>query len=166
VADDIEARMSAASRAASNDLGLVPFATCDMRSQDPFNSIDEANGIFNWADEDEDRSADADAPVKNPLRASQAALYVKNDGSKRSHYVGLHHVVRDGKLAHSQIGALKAAMQLATGKFDKDIPAEHRSAVRSHINQELSVFTDGGDSDEASDEDERMKRRLEFLNAV
>jgi HK97 family phage prohead protease len=68
--ESVELRPSAASRATNVHLGVVPFAAYDVRSEGPFNSIDEANGIFNWSDgEDEDRSADS--PVANKLKSSQ-----------------------------------------------------------------------------------------------
>jgi hypothetical protein len=169
VADYVEARMSAATRAASeNNLGVVPFSRCDARSEDSFNSVDEANGIINWADgSDEDRSADA--PVKQVLRASQGFLYVKNDGSKRSDYVGPHHTVRDGELAHSQIGTLKAASYFVRGKLD--IPAEHRAAVKQHIDSEMNLwFGDGGESEDGSDDSkaeiERSRARLAEAKAT
>lgn len=153
--ESVELRTSAVSRAASNDLGVVGYSPCDLRSEDPFDSLDEANGIFNWADgEDEDRSADGDAPVKNPLRASQGFLFVKGQGQKRADFIGPHHTIVDGKLAHSQIGALKTAMQLASGKLD--IPAEHRAAAKAHIDQELSVWM--GDSQRS-----RLRARYENL---
>jgi hypothetical protein len=155
--DDLEKRMSGATRSA--DLGIVPFTSCDARSTNSYNADDEANGIFAWADgEDEDRSADA--PVKNALRASAGFLYVKGTGSKRSDYIGAHHTIVAGQLAHSQIGTLKAAMSLAAGKLD--IAAEHRDEVQSHINDEMSLWY--GDSDE--DEDERMRSRLAFLKVL
>ena len=168
VADDIEARMASATRAASTDhLGVVPFSQYDARSEDPFNSVDEANGIINWAD-GSDEGRIADAPVKNVLRASQGFLYVKNDGSKRSDYVGAHHTVRDGQLAHSQIGTLRCAMDLVRGKLD--IPAEHRAAAKDHIDSEMNLwFGDSGESADGTDdidsEFERSKARSRLADA-
>jgi uncharacterized protein len=160
VADDIEARMAAArDDDVTEHLGAVPFSRCDSRSEDSFDSVDEANGIINWADgEDEDRSADA--PVTNRLKAAQGFLYVANDGSQRSDYVGPHHTVRDGKLAHSQIGTLKAAMDLATKKLD--IPAEARADCESHIAKEMDIWWGDGSGDTENEiERSRAKARLE-----
>jgi HK97 family phage prohead protease len=163
VADDIEARMSAATRAASTGhLGVVPFSQYDNRNSDSFDSVDEANEIINWADgEDEDRTADA--PVKNRLKAAQGFLYVKNAGEKRSDYVGPHHTIVDGQLAHSQIGTLRCARSLASGKLD--IPQEHRAAAKDHVNSEMNLwFGDGGENDsqdgEVGSEIERSRNRL------
>ncbi|SRR5258708_1206852 len=164
--DDLEARMASAVRAASSHLGVVPFSQNDARSEDPFNSVDEANGIINWADgSDEGRAADS--PVKNKLKAAQGFLYVKNDGSKRSDYVGAHHTVRDGQLAHSQIGTLRCAMDLVRGKLD--IPAEHRDACKDHLASEMNLwFGDGGESEDGTGEDsefERSKARSRLAEA-
>ena len=166
--DDLEARMSSAVRAESTQhLGVVPFSQNDARSEDPFNSVDEANGIINWADgSDEDRAADS--PVKNKLKAAQGFLYVKNDGSKRSDYVGAHHTVRDGQLAHSQIGTLRCAMDLVRGKLD--IPAEHRADAKQHMDSEMNLwFGDGGESEDGTDdidsELERSRARTRLAEA-
>jgi len=152
---------SAATRAASNShLGVVPFAQCDARSDSSYNSADEANGIINWADgEDEDRSADA--PVKNPLKAAQGFLYVKNAGEKRSDYVGPHHTIVDGQLAHSQIGALRCLSSLVRGQLD--IPSEARAAAKQHLDSEMDLwFGDEGDDLETGEiERNRAKARLE-----
>jgi HK97 family phage prohead protease len=167
VADYAEARMSAV-RAAGADLsnlGVVPFVRGDAMSDDTYNSDDEANGIINWAeDSDEDRSADA--PVKNKLKASQGFLYVKGDGSKRSDYVGPHHTIVDGKLAHSQIGALRCAKDFVSGNLD--IPAEHRAAAKQHLDSELGLWFGDGDGGLSDDQrqaavDEQLRTRLMFL---
>jgi uncharacterized protein len=165
--DDLEARMASASRAASTNLGLVPFAACDARSDRSYNPVDEANGIFGWADgEDEDRSADA--PVKNRMKAAQGFLYVKNAGEKRSDYVGPHHTIVDGQLAHSQIGSLRCLSALVQGKLE--IPAEHRAAAKAHVDSELNLwFGDEGDSEDGGDaeesEIERSKARARIADA-
>jgi HK97 family phage prohead protease len=151
-------------RAASSHLGSVPFAACDARSERSYNSADEANGIINWADgQDEDRSADA--PVKNKLKAAAGFLYVANQGEKRSDYRGAHHTIVDGSLAHSQVGSLRAAMSLATGKLD--IPAEHRAAAKQHIDSELSVWIGNNDSEDgdAENETERSLARTRLAQA-
>jgi HK97 family phage prohead protease len=153
--DDLEARMASAVRAAANHLGSVPFAACDARSERSFNSADEANGIINWADGvDEDRSADA--PVKNKVKAASGFLFVKNAGEKRSDYIGPHHTIVDGSIAHSQVGTLRCAMSLATGKLD--IPAEARSAAKAHLDSELSVWM-GNDSEDGDVENEVERSR-------
>jgi HK97 family phage prohead protease len=159
VADDIQARMAAATRAASkNNLGVVPFSRCDARSEDSFNSVDEANGIINWADgSDEDRSADS--PVENTFKAAQGFLYVKGRGEKRSDYIGPHHTIVDGKLAHSQIGTLRCMSDLVRGKLD--IPAEHRAAAKEHMVSELNLwFGDDSTDDLEQSEIERSRNRL------
>jgi HK97 family phage prohead protease len=168
VADYVEARMSAATREASTDhLGVVPFSQYDARSEDSFNSVDEANGIINWADgSDEDRAGDA--PVKNRMKAAQGFLYVKNAGEKRSDYIGPHHTIVDGQLAHSMVGSLRCAMALATRKLD--IPAEHRAAAKQHIDSELNVwFGDDGESEDGTDdvdsEIERSRARTRLAEA-
>ncbi len=163
VAEGVEARMSAVRSAASSHLGSVPFSSYDARSERSYNSADEANGIINWADgEDEDRAADA--PVKNKVKAASGFLFVKNAGEKRSDYIGPHHTIVDGELAHSQIGTLRCAMSLATGKLD--IPAEARSAAKAHLDSELSVWmgNDSEDSD-AESEVERSKARTRLAEA-
>jgi HK97 family phage prohead protease len=163
IADDIEQRMARAAGAELSDIGVVPFVRGDAMSEDTYNCDDEANGIINWAeDSDEDRSA----PVKNKLKASQGFLYVKGDGSKRSDYVGPHHTVRDGKLAHSQIGALRAAKAFVSGNMD--IPAEHRGAVKQHLDSEMGLWFGDGDGGESDDQrqaavDEQLRTRLMFL---
>ncbi len=166
IADDIQQRMTAARGASSPEhLGVVPFAVSDARSEDPYNSVDEANGIINWADgEDEDRAADA--PVKNRMKAAQGFLFVKNNGSKRSDYVGAHHTVRDGKLAHSQIGVLRCARDLSSGNLG--IPAEHRAAANDHLEQEFALWSDGGISDDERQAavDEQLRTRLMFLKSL
>jgi HK97 family phage prohead protease len=169
IADDIAARMTAARGAASTDhLGVVPFASYDARCDRSYNSENEANGIFKWADgSDEDRSADA--PVKNRMKAAQGFLYVKNDGTKRSDYIGAHHTIADGQLAHSMVGSLRCAMALATGKLD--IPSEHRAAAKDHIGSELNLwFGDGGESEDGTDdvdsEIERSRARLAEAKAT
>ena len=166
--DDLEARMASAVRsAASNHLGVVPFASYDARSEDSFNSVDEANGIINWADgSDEDRAGDA--PVKNRMKAAQGFLYVKNAGEKRSDYIGPHHTIVGGQLAHSMVGSLRCAMALATRKLD--IPAEHRAAAKQHIDSELNVwFGDDGESEDGTDdvdsEIERSRARTRLAEA-
>jgi HK97 family phage prohead protease len=165
--DDLEARMASAVRAASSHLGVVPFSQYDARSEDPFNSVDEANGIINWADgSDEGRAADA--PVKNKVKAASGFLFVKNAGEKRSDYVGAHHTIVDGKLAHSQIGTLRCAMDLVRGKLD--IPAEHRDACKEHLDSEMNLwFGDGGESadgtDDVDSEFERSKARSRLAQA-
>jgi HK97 family phage prohead protease len=151
-------------RAANSHLGVVPFSACDARSERSYNSADEANGIINWADgEDEDRSADA--PVKNKLKAAAGFLYVKNAGEKRSDYIGPHHTIVDGQLAHSQIGTLRCAMALASNKLS-DIPAEHRAAAKQHIDSELSVWMgDGSEDGDVENEVERSKARQRLTEA-
>lgn len=168
IAEDIEARMSAATRAASTShLGVVPFSKHDARSEDSFNSVDEANGIINWADgEDEDRSADA--PVTNKLKASQGFLYVKNDGSKRSDYLGAHHTIVGCQLAHSQIGVLRCMRDFVSGTLD--IPAEHRAAAKEHLDSEWNIWAgDGGENGsedgELGSEIERSKARARVAEA-
>ncbi len=164
VPDDLEARMASATRAATEASGEpVPFVNLgkDKRSEDPFNSVDEANGIINWADgEDEDRAADA--PVRNKLKASQGFAYVANNGENRSDYLLPHHQVRSGELVHSQIGALRAMMSFKTKAVD--IPAEHRNAVESHLQQELSYWFPA-DNDENDSELERSKARARIAEA-
>jgi hypothetical protein len=161
VAEDIEARMAAATRAATTDhLGVVPFSRCDARSEDSFNSVDEANGIINWADgSDEDRAADA--PVTNRMKAAQGFLFVANDGSKRSDYVGVHHTIVDGQLAHSQIGTLRCMSDLVRGKLD--IPGEHRAAAKNHLDSEWNVWA--GDGGENGSEDGELGSELERSKA-
>jgi HK97 family phage prohead protease len=157
--DDLEKRM-ASLRGASEHLGVVPFASCAARSEDPYNSVDEANGIINWADgEDEDRAADS--PVTNKLKAAQGFLYVKNAGEKRSDYIGPHHTVRDGVLAHSQMGTLRVAQAWANGKLE--IPSEARAAVKSHLDSELDLWFGDGNSDEDDRQVQRLKLRYNNL---
>jgi HK97 family phage prohead protease len=157
---------SAATRAASTShLGVVPFSQHDARSEDSFNSVDEANGIINWADgEDEDRSADS--PVKSVLRASQGFLYVKNAGEKRSDYIGAHHTIVDGQLAHSMVGSLKCARDLAAERLD--IPSEARAAAKEHVDSEMNLFfgDEGDDADEAEIERSKARARLEVAKAT
>jgi hypothetical protein len=149
-------------RAASH-LGAVSFAACDARSERSYNSADEANGIINWADgNSDDRSADA--TVKNKLKAASGFLYVANQGEKRSDYRGAHHTIVDGQLAHSQVGTLRAAMALATGKLD--IPAEARSAAKQHIDSELGIWMSDGTGDgDAENEAERSRARQRLTEA-
>ena len=168
IAPDIQQRMASARGAASTQhLGAVPFHSYDTRSEDSFNSVDEANGIINWADgSDEDRAADA--PVKNRMKAAQGFLYVMNSGEKRSDYIGPHHTIVDGQLAHSMVGSLRCAMALATRKLD--IPAEHRDACKEHIDRELNIwFGDGGESEDGTDdvdsEIERSRARTRLAEA-
>jgi HK97 family phage prohead protease len=164
VPDDLEQRMSAATRAANSDnLGVVPFSRCDSRSEDPFNSVDEANGIINWADgSDEGRAADA--PVKNKLKAAQGFLYVKNAGEKRSDFIGPHHTIVDGQLAHSQIGTLRCFRDLATGKLD--IPSEHRAAAKQHLDSEWNIWVgDNGESEDAEQGTEIERNRVRLAEA-
>lgn len=143
--------------ASQDHLGVVPFATSNLRSEDPFDSVDEANEIINWAD-GEDR---ADASVKNKLKASQGFAYIANDGSKRSDYLLPHHTIRDNQIAHSYMGALSALGDLATpGKAD--IPEQHRSEVRNHLLSELDVFQN--DSNEET-EIERSRARIRVVLA-
>jgi Escherichia/Staphylococcus phage prohead protease len=154
VPTDLEKRMASARGASTEHLGVVPFAASNLRSEDPYNSVDEANGIINWADgEDEDR---ADAPVNNKLKASQGFAYVANDGSKRSDYLLPHHTVRDGQIAHSYMGTLSALGDLATpGKVD--IPDQYRAEVRSHLLSEMDIFNNDSDSTE---EVQRSRARI------
>ena len=170
VADDIEKRMSRAMRATNevegeDDLGVVPFSKHDARSEDSFNSVDEANGLISWAEGDEDERS-ADSPVKNRMKAAQGFLYVKNDGSKRSDYIGPHHTIVDGKLAHSQIGALRCAKDFVSGNLD--IPAEHRAAAKQHLDSEMNLWFGDGDGGLSDDQrqsavDEQLRTRLLFL---
>jgi HK97 family phage prohead protease len=167
--DDLESRMRAV-RATNevegeDDLGVVPFSKHDARSEDPYNNVDEANGIISWAEGDEDERS-ADSPVKNRMKAAQGFLYVKNNGSKRSDYIGPHHTIVDGKLAHSQIGALRCAKDFVSGNLD--IPSEHRAAVKQHLDSELGLWfgdADGGLSDDQRQAavDEQLRTRLMFL---
>ncbi len=145
VAADIQARMESARGGSSTHLGPVPFASYSARSEDPYNSVDEANGLINWAEgEDDDRSADA--PVKNKLKASQGFLFVANDGSKRSDYRGAHHTIsKEGQLAHSQVGILRAAKDFVNGALD--IPSEHRADVKQHLDSEMNLWFGDGSSD-------------------
>jgi Escherichia/Staphylococcus phage prohead protease len=156
----VELRTASASASTTEHLGVVPFASYAARSEDPYSSVDEANGIIAWADgEDEDRSADA--PVKNKLKAAQGFLYVKNAGEKRSDYIGPHHTVRDGALAHSQIGTLRVAQAFANGKLD--IPSEHRAAVKDHLDSEMNLWFGDGNSDEDDRQVQRLKLRRDNL---
>jgi len=152
IAPDIQQRMASARGAASTQhLGAVPFHSYDARSEDPYTSADEANGLINWAEgEDDDRSADA--PVKNKLKAAQGFLFVANDGSKRSDYRGAHHTVVEGQLAHSQVGILRAAKDFINGALD--IPSEHRADVKQHLDSELNLWF--GDSSSDGDGDDRQ----------
>jgi HK97 family phage prohead protease len=159
--DDLEARMASAVRAASSHLGVVPFSRCDARSEDSFNSVDEANGVINWADgEDEDRAADA--PITNKLKAAQGFLFVANDGSKRSDYLGVHHTIVDGQLAHSQIGVLRCMRDFVSGTLD--IPAEHRAACKEHLDSEWNNIW-AGDGGENGSEDGELGREIERSKA-
>jgi HK97 family phage prohead protease len=170
IADDIQQRMSRALRATNevegeDDLGVVPFSKHDARSEDSYDSVDEANGLISWAEGDEDERS-ADSPVKNRMKAAQGFLYVKNDGSKVSDYRGPHHTIVDGKLAHSQIGALRCAKDFVSGNMD--IPAEHRAAVKNHLDSELGLWFGDGDGGLSDDErqaavDEQLRTRLMFL---
>jgi Escherichia/Staphylococcus phage prohead protease len=150
--------------ASTSHLGVVPFSSYDARSERSYSPADEANGIINWADgEDEDRAADA--PVKNKLKAAAGFLYVANQGEKRSDYIGPHHTIVDGSLAHSQVGTLRCAMSLATGKL-VDIPAEHRAAAKQHIDSELSVWMGDGSADgDVENEIERSRARVRLTEA-
>jgi HK97 family phage prohead protease len=122
-----------------------------MRSEDPFNSVDEANGIINWADgSDEDRAADA--PVKNKEKAAQGFAYVANDGEKRSDYLLPHHTIVDGEIAHSQAGVKQAVADFNNGSSDAVlIPEQHRADVFSHLQQEQALFIEGADTDKDED---------------
>jgi HK97 family phage prohead protease len=171
--EHVEARMKSfreAGNPSTDHLGAVPFASYDARSDGSYNSDDEANGIISWADgEDEDRSADS--PVKNKLKAAQGFLYVKNAGEKRSDYIGPHHTIVDGELAHSLVGTLKAMRNFGSGKLD--IPAEHRAAAKQHLDSEWNIWAgDGGENEDGSDDDaeteiERSdKRRLRLAIAM
>jgi|SRR6266850_2324848 len=162
VAEDIEARMTAARGAASTGhLGVVPFSQHDARSEDSFNSVDEANGIINWADgSDEERAADS--PVKNKIRASQGFLFVANDGSKRSDYLGVHHTIVDGQIAHSQIGVLRCMRDFVSGKLE--IPAEHRNAAKEHLDSEWNNIW-AGDGGENGSEDGELGSEIERSKA-
>jgi HK97 family phage prohead protease len=168
----VNARSLAATRdaAASSHLGAVPFSLCSAKSERAYNVADEANSLFSWSDgEDEDRSADA--PVKNKLKAAQGFLYVKNAGEKRSDYVGPHHTIVDGQLAHSQIGALRCLSALVQGKLE--IPAEHRAAAKQHLDGELSLWIgdegeseDGGDAEDSEIERSKARARLAEAKAT
>jgi HK97 family phage prohead protease len=157
----VELRTASASGSSSTEhLGTVPFASYAARSEDPYNSVDEANGIINWADgEDEDRFADA--PVKNRMKAASGFLFVANDGSKRSDYRGPHHTVVNGQLAHSQIGTLRVAQAWANGKLD--IPSEARAAVKTHLDSEMNLWFGDGNSDEDDRQAARLKLRYQNL---
>jgi HK97 family phage prohead protease len=140
--------------------GPVPFQKHDKRSEDPFDSVDAANGIINWAEDAEDRAA-GDKKI-NQAKASQGFAYVNGDGSKRSDYLLPHHVVVGGELAHSFMGALSALGDLATpGKVD--IPTEHHAEVRSHLLSELDCFQN--DSNEEADV-ERSRARIRIALAT
>jgi HK97 family phage prohead protease len=140
--------------------GPVPFQKHDKRSEDPFDSVDEANGIINWASE-EDRAA-GDKKI-NQAKASQGFAYVNGDGSKRSDYLLPHHTIRDGQIAHSYMGALSALGDLATpGKVD--IPAQHRSEVRSHLLNEMDCFQN--DDYDSTDETEIERSRARIRVAL
>lgn len=160
--DDIEKRMRAV-RATNqsqgeDDLGVVPFSKHDARSEDTYNSADEANGLISWAEGEDDASRSADAPVKNKLKASQGFLFVKGDGSKRSDYIGPHHTIVSGELAHSQIGALRCAKDFVSGNLD--IPAEHRAAAKNHLDSELGLWF--GDGEGGLSDDQRQTNRLKL----
>jgi HK97 family phage prohead protease len=139
--------------------GPVPFQKHDKRSEDPFDSVDEANGFINWAAEDEDRAA-GDRKI-NVAKARQGFAYVKGDGSKRSDYLLPHHTIIDGQIAHSFMGALSALGDLATPS-KVDIPTEHHAEVRSHLLNEMDVFND--DSDQET-EIERSRARIRIALA-
>jgi Escherichia/Staphylococcus phage prohead protease len=161
--EHVEARMAQLRDAGADNHGEpVPFVNLgkDKRSEDPFDSVDAANGIISWADGEDARSVDA--PVKNKLKAAQGFAFVKGNGDVRSDYLLPHHLVRSGELVHSQMGCLRAMMSFKTGSVE--IPVEHRSAVENHLQQELSYWFPPADAD--VDEDERMKLRLEFLKAL
>lgn len=141
--------------------GPVPFQKHDKRSEDPFDSVDEANGIINWASEDEDRAA-GDRNI-NVAKAAQGFAYVNGDGSKRSDYLLPHHTIVDGQIAHSFMGALSALGDLATpGKVD--IPEQHRSEVRSHLLSELDCFQN--DDYDSTDETEIERSRARIRVAL
>jgi HK97 family phage prohead protease len=164
---DIQQRMASARGASSTaHLGVVPFAASSLRSEDPYNGIDEANGIIDWADgEDENRSADA--PIQHRLRAALGFLYVKNDGSKRSDYLLPHHTIVDGQLAHSQIGTLRAAQAFASKTLD--IPSEHRTAVKEHLDAELGLWfgnDTSNDDDRQATQDAELRIRHQVLKLL
>jgi len=163
VADDIESRMKSFRDAGdSSGLGAVPFINfgVDKRSEDPFDAVDAANGIISWADgEGDERSADS--PVKNRLKAAQGFAFVKGNGEKRSDYLLPHHLVRDGELVHSQMGALRCMMDFKSGKVD--VPAESRIAVQHHLEQELGYWFDpafNGQPDDSELDRSRARMRI------
>jgi hypothetical protein len=168
--ESVELRTAASTRTASSHLGAVPFSLCSAKSERAYNVSDETNSLFSWADaEDEDRSADA--PVKNKLKAAQGFLYVKNAGEKRSDYIGPHHTIADGQLAHSQVGALRCLSALVQGKLE--IPAEHRADAKHHLDSELNLWfgnegesEDGGDAEESEIERSKARTRLAEAKAT
>jgi HK97 family phage prohead protease len=141
--------------------GPVPFQKHDKRSEDPFESVDEANGIINWASEDEDRAA-GDKRI-NVAKAAQGFAYVNGDGSERSDYLLPHHTIRDGQIAHSFMGALSALGDLAT-PGTVDIPEQHRSEVRGHLLSELDCFQN--DNYDSTDETEIERSRARIRIAL
>jgi len=138
--------------------GPVQFQKCSKRSEDPFNSVDEANGIINWASEEDTEERAAGDRRINIAKASQGFAYVNGDGSKRSDYILPHHTVIDGELAHSFMGSLRSLGALAAGKVD--IPERHRAEVRSHLLSEMNVFNDDEANGDLETEIERSRLRV------
>lgn len=134
--------------------GPVPFQKCSKRSEDPFDAVDEANGIINWASEKDEERAAGDKRI-NVLKAAQGFAYVNGDGSKRSDYILPHHTIVDGELAHSYMGSLRSLGALAAGKVD--IPEQHRAEVRSHLLSEMDVFNNEPDDLETQIERSRLR---------
>lgn len=142
--------------------GPVPFQKHEKRSEGPFDSVDEANGIIDWASEEdgEDRAA-GDRKI-NVAKAAQGFAYVANDGSQRSDYLLPHHTIVDGQIAHSFMGSLSALGDLATpGKVA--VPESHRAEVRVHLLNELALFDEESDNEA---EIERSRARIRVALAT
>jgi len=139
----------------------VPFSACDETRDTQWDANAASNGIFTWADgEDQDRADDS--PVKNKLKAAQGFAYVANDGDKRSDYKLPHHVVtKEGTLATHFTGTLRALGDLHLSRVP--VPEQHRAEVRSHLQQELDLFQEdegGSDDDLIESQIERNKLRV------
>lgn len=152
--------MSTASAGALIPQGFAPKfekAKKAIRGEDPFNSVDEANGIINWADGDtEDRSANS--PVTNKDKAAKGFAYVANDGSKRSDYMLPHHSVADGQLVHSYAGTKQATADFNSGAVP--VPEQFRSDVNQHLSSEASIWDSEDDADIIWDDAEDSDNEL------
>jgi len=139
----------------------VPFSACDETRDTQWDANAASNGIFTWAD-GEDQDLAADSPVKNKLKAAQGFAYVSNDGDKRSDYKLPHHVVtKEGTLATHFTGTLRALGDLHLGRVP--VPEQHRAEVRSHLQKELDLFQEdegGSDDDLIESQIERNKLRV------